>query len=71
MKTTKNEIAAAIKTLDDHARDGLGVCGCWECQGANEIVRGLSFWDVSEALKEGRVESLDQSRRDYEEVINS
>jgi hypothetical protein len=70
MKET-NDIAAAIKTLDSHTSDGLGVCGCWECQGASEIVRGLSFGDISDALKQGKAEALAQSRRDYEEIINS
>lgn len=67
----KNNVLAAIKTLEDHTSDGLGVCGCWECEAASDKVKGIGYADIAAALSAGAAEKLDRARKDYEDVINT
>lgn len=64
-------LLAAIKALESHASDGLGICGCWECEAASDAVKGVGYADIAAALSAGAAEKLDRARKDYEDVINT
>jgi hypothetical protein len=68
---SKNDIAAAWRTLGDHTSDGLGICGCFECAAASSVLAKLGLAEINAALGSEREAVLDRARQDYEEVFNS